>query len=166
LVKGRYFGNLSHARVGRAAGVTADQVRAVFPARRDLVEAVCMRQHGLWFASLTAVADAQTDPRDQILAVFTFLEADAPECCPCLVVRAGPAGVAEALVAGHFAEVEHYMASLCEAAGLPRFLCDSLLVLVSGAVVTSAVEESKQPARAARTAAAMLMSVYEPATAF
>jgi hypothetical protein len=166
LVKGRYFGNLSHARVGQAVGVSADKVRAMFPARRDLVEAVCMHQHGQWFTSLTAAVGVQADPRDQILAVFAFLETDAPDCCPCLIVRGGPAGVADALVAGHFVDVEHYMATLCEAAVLPQFLCDSLIVLVSGAVVTSTVGESKQPARAARTAAAMLMSVYEPATAF
>jgi AcrR family transcriptional regulator len=166
LVKGRYFGNLTHARVGHAAGVSADEVRSLFPARRDLVDAVCMPQHGQWFRSLTTAVSAQADPRDQILAVFAFLEKDAPDCCPCLVVKGGPAGVADALVAGHFVDVEHYMASLCEAAGLPQFLCDSLIVLINGAVVTSTVGASKQPARAARTAAAMLMSVYEPATAF
>jgi AcrR family transcriptional regulator len=159
------FAKLSHATVAKAAGVTVDDVRQAFPARRDLVEAICVERHHRWFADLRAAVRAVDEPRDRVLEVFTYLEADETGCCPCADTVGTGQHVVEALAVGHLVEVEQFIAELCEEAGLPRVVGDAVVLLVEGAAMTSKVRDRPHPVRAARTAAAMLIAVYEPTAA-
>jgi AcrR family transcriptional regulator len=160
------FTRLTPAAVARTAGVSLEQLRRVFRTRSDLVQAVCEARHQAWFRDLLAGLTPDADPRDQILEVFLYIEHDVAGCCPCLTSVGTGQNVATALASGHLVEVEHLMASLCEEAGFPVFMSDALVLLIEGAAMTVRAKESSAPVRTARTAAAMLMSVYEPSDTF
>ncbi|GGK97459.1 TetR family transcriptional regulator [Curtobacterium luteum] len=154
--------------VARRAGVSLDELVAVYPTRHDLVVAVLQRWHGAWNAALDRIAAESDDPRDEVLGVFGYLEQcfaeDDWRGCAFInhhaeLGRQDPA-IAE-LSREHFRQVEQHLTQVCSRAGLPAHVAQAILLLVEGARVDSAVQRSAQPARTARLAAAMLMSVYE-----
>jgi len=160
------FTRLTPASVARSAGLSLDRLRSVFATRSDLVQAVCEARHQAWFRDLLASLTAEADPRDQILEVFLYIEHDQAGCCPCLTGVGTGQNVATALASGHLVEVEHLMTSLCARAGYPVFMSDALVLLLEGAALTVRAKESPAPVRTARTAAAMLLSVYESSDTF
>lgn len=154
--------------VARRAGLPIHELHDAYPTKHDLVVAVLQRWHASWTEALDRIATASTDPRDQILGVFGYLE----ECFAdegwrgCAFInhhaelgRQDPV-VAE-LARDHFRQVEQHLTQLCNRAGIPAHIAQNILLLVEGARVDSAVQGSAQPARTARLGAAMLMSVYE-----
>jgi AcrR family transcriptional regulator len=157
------FTRLTPASVALSAGVSLEQLRSVFRTRSDLVREA---RHQAWFRDLLASLTPDADPRDQILEVFRYIEHDVAGCCPCLTSVGTGQNVASALASGHLVEVEHLMASLGGKAGFPVFMSEALVLLIEGAALTVQVKESSAPVRTARTAAAMLMSVYEPSDTF
>ncbi|MFL0360585.1 hypothetical protein [Curtobacterium flaccumfaciens] len=120
-----------------------------------VVESVRSR-HQRWMQGLLACGADLDDPRDRVLAVFDHLErASTSERLDC-----EDHGEPD-LTHEHLRQVEAHIAERCAAAALPAHLGQALTLLVQGARVGVAVHRSTQPVRSARTAAAMLLAVYE-----
>lgn len=154
--------------VADLAGLHIDAVRAEFPDDRDLVIAALARRHRSWFDGLVLATDAHAEPRDQLLAVFGYLETgfDDASFRGCAFIngfgefgRDDP-GIAH-LADEHLSRTEAHIAGICVRAELPAHLADAVTLLVQGAHVEAAIHRSSRPARSARQAVAMLMSVYE-----
>jgi AcrR family transcriptional regulator len=155
-------------RVAAQARVTGAQLRVVYPTKRKLVVAAFRYRHQDWMGGLRTAESALADPRDQILTVFSYLEscfADRGYRGCAFINGYGELGRLDSLMRdladGHLREVEQHVAMLCDAAGLPSHLADALSLLVQGAQVEAAIHRTVQPARSARAAAAMLMSLYD-----
>ncbi len=159
--------------VADRAGLTLAELTAAYPTKRDLVVAVLQRWHGAWRRALDRIASSESDPRDEVLAIFGYLE----ECFEdegwrgCAFInghaelgRQDP-GVAE-LAREHFLDVQRHLTLVCERGAMPAHIAQGLSLLIEGARVESAVQRSAQPARSARLAAAVLMSVYESRPTF
>lgn len=136
--------------------------------KRDLLIAVLGYKHQGWVRRLERNALQVTDPRDEILEVFSYLEecfADDTWRGCCFVNAYAEVGredvEIEALAVEHFDEVERHMSVLCARAGLPRHVSDGLTLLVQGARTEAGIHHTAQPARSARIAAALLMSIYD-----
>jgi AcrR family transcriptional regulator len=158
-------------RVAVAARVTAAQLRVAYPSKQKLVVAAFRYRHHDWMTGLRTAESALADPRDQILTVFSYLESCFSDhgFRGCAFINGyGELGrldsVMRDLAAAHLHEVEQHVAMLCDAADLPPHLAAALSLLVQGAQVEAAIHRTVQPARSARTAAAMLMSVYDATT--
>lgn len=158
-------------RVAVAAKVTAAQLQIAYPSKQKLVVAAFRYRHHDWMTGLRSAESALADPRDQILTVFSYLEscfADHGFRGCAFINGYGELGRLDAvmrdLADAHLREVEQHVAVLCDAADLPLYLASALTLLVQGAQVEAAIHGTVQPARSARTAAAMLMSVYDAST--
>lgn len=158
---------VSTADVARRAGLEPAVVVAAYPTEHDLVVAVLQRWHATWTAALERIADESEDPRDEVLAVFDHLERcfAAEDWHGCAFInlhaeigRQDPE-VAE-LARAHVRQVEQHLTQVCSRAGLPAHVAQTIVLLVEGARVDSAVQRSPQAARTARLGAAMLMAVY------
>ncbi|WP_258374230.1 hypothetical protein [Curtobacterium sp. MCBD17_032] len=123
--------------------------------------------------ALIAAEASFEDPRDQVLAVFSYLE----DCFTdrsyrgCAFINGyGELGRLDPVVAGlandHLRQLEQHIAMLCAAAEMPAHLAPALTLLVQGAQVEAAIHGNITPARTGRMAAAMLMSVYEAPSLF
>lgn len=150
--------SVSMARVADEAGLTTAELREVFPAKRDLVAAVRQRGHVDWLAAL---ADSYADvpvPLDRVLAIFTFLgtQDDEPSAPACLCTASGGAVAAE-----HVTQLHALVGGLVSEAELPSFLTDPLCLMIEGVITEGSVRGFMLPARAGRTAAAMLLAGYE-----
>ncbi|WP_182066341.1 TetR/AcrR family transcriptional regulator [Curtobacterium sp. ME12] len=152
------------------AGVEVDAVRARFPDVLALATAVLRFRQEQWLTGLAAAAVGISEPRDRILALFSYLEScfmddDWRGCA--FINGYGELGRAEPTIAAladeHLASIETHLRALCIEAALPPYVADGLSLLVQGAKVEAAIHGTTQPARSARMTAAMLMSVYEPA---
>lgn len=159
--------SVSNADVARRAGLDPSDVIAAYPTQHDLVVAVLQRWHATWTAALERIADQSEDPRDEVLAVFDHLERcfAAEDWHGCAFInlhaelgRQDPE-IAE-LARDHVRQVEQHLTQVCSRAGLPAHVAQTLVLLVEGARVDSAVQRSPQAARTARLGAAMLMAVY------
>jgi AcrR family transcriptional regulator len=144
---------VSMERVAAEAGVPTASLRDEFPTKTALVHAARQRGHDDWFADLAACTAAELPPLDRILALFSFLEQqDAePEHPPCVCTASGGRSAAD-----HVDELHEVVGGLVHGADLPAFLTGALCLLVEGTATSFAV-----PARAGRTAAAVLLAVYE-----
>ena len=154
--------------VAERAGVDVLEVSDSYPTKRDLLVAVLAYKHQGWVHRLERNGQKIDDPRDEILAVFSYLE----ECFidttwrGCCFVNAyaelgrEDQGIAD-LALEHFREVERHMASLCLRADLPDYVSQALTILIQGARAEAGIHHHAGPARSARMAAAMLMSVYQ-----
>jgi len=155
-------------RVAADAHVTTAQLHVAYPTKRKLVVAAFRYRHQDWMGGLRTAESALQDPRDQILTVFSYLEtcfADASFRGCAFINGYGELGrldsVVRDLAHAHLREIEQHVAVLCDAADLPAHLASALTLLVQGAQVEAAIHGTVQPARSARTAAAMLISVYD-----
>jgi len=160
-------------QVADRAGLSHDELTAAYPTKQALVVAVLQRWHGSWRRALEQIASGAADPRDEVLGIFGYLE----ECFEdegwrgCAFInghaelgRQDP-DIAE-LAREHFLDVERHLTLVCERGGMPAHIAQGLSLLIEGARVESSVQRSSQPARSARLAAAVLMSVYETRPAF
>lgn len=159
--------SVSTGDVARRAGIDAAAVTDAFPTQHDLVVAVLQRWHATWTTALDRIADESEDPRDEVLAVFDHLERcfAAEDWHGCAFInlhaelgRQDPE-IAE-LARAHVVQVEQHLTQVCSRAGLPAHVAQTIVLLVEGARVDSAVQRSPQAARTARLGAAMLMAVY------
>ncbi|MBT2502209.1 TetR/AcrR family transcriptional regulator [Curtobacterium sp. ISL-83] len=153
--------------VAEHAELTVDELTSAYPTKQLLVVAVLQRWHGAWRHAVERIADAVSDPRDEVLGIFGFLEEcfDDASWRGCAFInghaelgRQDP--VIASLAAEHFRDVERHLTLVCARAAMPAQVAQTLTLLVEGARVESAVQQSSQPARTARLGAAMLMSVY------
>ncbi|PZF62175.1 TetR/AcrR family transcriptional regulator [Curtobacterium sp. MCBD17_034] len=161
------FGPVSVGRIARDADLPLETLRREFPTKHQLVVAVMEARHRSWVADLTAAVSVFTDPRDQILAVFSYLEATFRQRSyrGCAFINGyGELGRRNADVAQladeHLTWFERYLAELCDRAGLPGHLAHAVSLLAEGAQVEAAIHGSVRPASSARSAAAMLIAVY------
>ncbi len=150
-----------------AAGVSLRKLYALFPSKTDIVTAVLARKHAEWESGLTgAVADAGSDPRARLLAVYGYLEDwfCTDDFRGCAFINAfGELGgtnpeVAE-IVREHKASFQAYMAGLVVDAGAPASLAAQLSILAEGAQSTAAIAADPQVAVQARNAAEVLIDV-------
>ncbi|WP_144710446.1 TetR/AcrR family transcriptional regulator [Curtobacterium pusillum] len=163
---------LRHGDVATAAGVDVRTVRARFPDVLALVTAVLRYRQEHWLHGLAMATRAVSEPRDQILALFGYLELcfTDDDWRGCAFINGyGELGRTEPSIAAladeHLASIEAHLRTLCTEASLPSYVADGLSLLVQGAKVEAAIHGTTQPARSARMTAAVLMSVYGPARA-
>lgn len=155
-------------QIADRAGLTLTELTAAYPTKQSLVVAVLQRWHAAWRRALSHITDVSDDPRDEVLGIFTYLE----ECFAdqgwrgCAFIN-GHAELGRqdpdiaALAREHFLDVERHLTLVCERGNMPAHIAQGLSLLIEGARVESAVQQSAQPARSARLTAAMLMSVYD-----
>lgn len=154
--------------VAERSGVEAAEVRRLYDGTRALLMDVLAFKHQGWVSRLESNGTTTDDPRDEILEVFSYLE----ECFTdttwrgcCFVNAYAELGREDDQIAsfalGHFEEVERHMSVLCARANLPQYVSDALTLLIQGARAEAGIHHTSQPARSARIAAAMLMSVYQ-----
>ncbi|AMM19368.1 hypothetical protein AX769_03500 [Frondihabitans sp. PAMC 28766] len=154
--------------VASRAGVEIEDVTGVYATKRDLLIAVLAYKHEGWVHRLQHNGARTDDPRDEILEVFSYLEecfADTTWRGCCFVnayaeIGREDEGIAT-LALEHFTEVERHMSALCVRAELPQYVSDALTILIQGARAEAGIHHNAGPARSARLAAAMLMSVYK-----
>ncbi|MFF3026154.1 TetR/AcrR family transcriptional regulator [Microbacterium sp. NPDC057944] len=148
-----------------AAGVSLRRLYALFPAKNDIVAAVLQRKHREWESSLAAaVADAGTDPRARLLAVYGYLEDwfCTVDFRGCAFINAfgelgGTNPEVATIVREHKASFQAYMADLVVEAGAPASLAAQLSILAEGAQSTAAISADPQVAVQARGAAEVLI---------
>ncbi|MDK8172158.1 TetR/AcrR family transcriptional regulator [Curtobacterium citreum] len=160
-------------QIADRAGLTMTELTDAYPTKRALVVAVLQRWHGAWRRALTHITDISDDPRDEVLAIFDYLETCfADEGWRGCAFINGHAELGRqdpdiaALAQAHFLDVERHLTLVCERGGMPAHIAQGLTLLIEGARVESAVQRSAQPARAAKLTAAMLMSVYDQQPSF
>ncbi|WP_280726128.1 TetR/AcrR family transcriptional regulator [Kitasatospora sp. MAA4] len=148
------------------SGVPLKRLYQLFPSKSDLVEAYLRRRDSDWLTSLTHYADAHADPQQRIPAVFDWLEQwfAEPGFRGCAFVNAfGELGATSPAVANavadHKAAFRHYLADLTTTAGGTPALAAQLALLAEGAITTAAITGSPAPARQARAAAQLLLSL-------
>ena len=166
-------GSVPIERIASGAGITVADVETAFPSRQQLVVAALRYRHREWMDGLLHAESHQQDPRDKILALFGYLETCFTDhgYRGCAFINGyGELGRVDPLIARlageHLGQCEQHIAMLCDAAELPAHLAPALTLLVQGAQVEAAIHGVVHPARTARTAAAMLMSVYDGADRF
>ena len=169
-------GHLFYARGIQAVGM--DDIRAesgvplkrlyqCFPSKDRLTEAYLARRDEQWLAALAARVDRARQPRQRVLAVFSFLEDwfAEPGFRGCAFINAaGELGTVSAPVAEitrqHKRKLRRYLAALAAAAGAadPSSLAAELLLLMDGAIVAAATGGTARPAAHARAAARRLLA--------
>jgi AcrR family transcriptional regulator len=135
--------------VRAASGVSLKRLYQLFPSKGDLVEAYLRRRDARWLDRL-AVCD------------WLHLWFGEPDFRGCAFVNAfGELGATSAAVAeavrDHKAAFRRYLADLVSAAGLPAALAGQLTLLAEGAMTSSAISGSTEPAGQARDAARVLI---------
>ncbi|MEY9968754.1 AcrR family transcriptional regulator [Streptacidiphilus sp. MAP12-16] len=150
--------------VRAASGVSLKRLYQLFPSKGDLVEAYLRRRDARWLDRLARYVDACESPQDRVLAVFDWLHLwfGEPDFRGCAFVNAfGELGATSAAVAeavrDHKAAFRRYLADLVSAAGLPAALAGQLTLLAEGAMTSSAISGSTEPAGQARDAARVLI---------
>jgi AcrR family transcriptional regulator len=148
-----------------ASGVSLKQLYKLFPAKEQLVEAYLERRDLSWRGRLADYAGRRHDPKQQLLAVFDWLETwfSEPGFRGCAWINSyGELGSASPAVAGqarrHKEAFRAYLHGLVAAAGLPESVTDHVYLLAEGAMVTAAIFGTAEPAARARAAAADLLA--------
>lgn len=151
-----------------ASGVSLKRLYQLFPAKEQLVEAYLVRRDTTWRQRLADRVDRHQEPRERILAVYDHLHTwfAEPGYRGCAWINAyGELGATSAPVAAqalaHKLALRRYLAGLVADAGLPTGLADQLQLLAEGAMVTSAVFGTAEPALQAREAAAVLLTAAD-----
>lgn len=150
------------------AGLDVALVRQQYPMVLDLVVAVLQYRQEQWLTGLAEASADVSEPREEILTLFSYLEAcfldEAWRGCA-FINGYGELGRTEPVIAllaeAHLDSIEAHLRALCAVAELPAFVADGLSLLVQGAKVEAAIHGATGPARSARMTAAMLMSVYD-----
>lgn len=150
--------------VRSASGVSLKRLYQMFGSKEDLVVSFLHERDSRWLRALVAHVETHTDPRERITAVFDWLYAwfSEPGYRGCAFINSfGELGGISPAVAEqarhHKREFHTYLASLVDAAGFPAELAEHLALLAEGAIVTSAIFGSPEPATHARRATLALM---------
>lgn len=157
------------AEIAQRAGVPASQATRVVASKDTLVEAVLAVQHERWMTNLRLTLAMADEPRDELLAIFSFLEGWFAEddFAGCVFMNAyGELGRTNprivALVREHSRAFAALVDDIVACAGLPGMLTGSIVLLAEGAQIAAATMGTVSPAREARTSAAMLVALYDP----
>ncbi|MFF8991123.1 TetR/AcrR family transcriptional regulator [Streptomyces sp. NPDC014983] len=150
-----------------AAGVTLRRLYQVFPSKGDLVEAYLARRDARWLSGLAAHVDtAARSPRARLLAVFDWLEDwfAQPDFRGCAFVNSfGELGGTSPQVAAaarrHKDAFHAYLRELATAAGATADTGTQIALLAEGAMTTAAVSGTTAPARHAKQAALLLLTL-------
>ncbi|OLT47896.1 TetR/AcrR family transcriptional regulator [Cellulosimicrobium sp. CUA-896] len=152
------------------AGVSLKRIYALYPSKEDLVVAVLAGRTQQWADGLDRWAAEADTPREQVLAVFDFLDAwfreDGFRGCA-FINSFGELGatsprVAEA-VREHKESFRRYVEELVQEAGLPDAVALQVVLLAEGAQTTAAITRDADVARQARAAAEALIDAAVPA---
>ncbi|MFJ5228961.1 TetR/AcrR family transcriptional regulator [Kitasatospora sp. NPDC088391] len=149
--------------VRAASGLPLKRIYRLHPTKDDLVVAVLRRRDARWRGRLAAAVAERTGPREQLLAVFDWLERwfAEPGYRGCAWINAfgelGPASPAVlAEVRAHKEAFHRDLATWSRAAGLTDPA--PVHLLAEGAIVTAAVTGDPTTAARARTAVETLLS--------
>ena len=157
----------------KAAGVAKATFYRQFPSKDDLIVAWLEDSRSRWFDRVRSHAEASTTRPIEVIpllfeAVADWLESDGFRGCPYLntaVELRGPAHRARPVIRRYYEEIEAYLATLGEAAGLasPRLVASSLLALLTGAISLAVARRTSAFALSGREAAVQLLAVAERA---
>ncbi|GAA1978972.1 TetR/AcrR family transcriptional regulator [Isoptericola halotolerans] len=150
--------------VREAAGVPLKRIYAMFGSKEDLLVTVLQQRRETWDAGLAAAGDRATTPREQILAIFDFLDDwfHEPTFRGCAFINTfGEVGPASAPAADVVREQKQafrdHVARLVAEAGAPARLAPQIAILAEGAQTTAAISGDTSTARHARAAAETLL---------
>jgi AcrR family transcriptional regulator len=152
-------------RVIAQAGVAKGSLYYSFAGKDELVREYLTGRHGTWAERVGAGIDAQTDPRERILAVYDalgalFAEPDYRGCAFVNAIAEAPPDSVEARAAATFrAWVHDLFLGLAADAGAadPTQLAESLVLLYDGGVATAQMDKAPQAARTARRVAELVL---------
>ncbi|WP_148061264.1 TetR/AcrR family transcriptional regulator [Frondihabitans sp. PhB188] len=149
-------------------GASEEEIFSVFASLDLLTEAVVDRRHLVWMGRVQDCCDKFDASHDKVLSIFGFLERwFAEEAYKTTVFSTvyTSLGIDNPWVlqmaARHVKAFTTMVEDLAVSGGLPRSLGTSIAILAEGAQVTAALTTDPSPAREARTAAAMLIAVYQ-----
>lgn len=147
---------------------TDQEIASVFASLDLLSEAVVDRRHLVWMGQVQDCCDEVAAPKDKVLAIFNLLErwfAEETFTTTVFSTIYATLGVENPWVvrmaARHLKTFTVLVEDLAVEAGLPKTLGTSIAILAEGAQVTAALTTDPSPAREARTAAAMLIAIYQ-----
>lgn len=153
------------------SGVSLKRTYQLFPTKERLVEAYLARRDVRWRARLTAHVENRHDPREQIVAVFDWLELwfAEPGFRGCAWINGyGELGAVSSAVAeqarNHKNAFATFLRTLTDAADLRPVVADYLFLLAEGAMVTAGLSRAVDPARHARDAARQLIDLPDHQT--
>jgi AcrR family transcriptional regulator len=173
LFPGSGVGSTGVDAIIKSAGVAKATFYRQFPSKDDLIVAWLEDSRTRWFDGVRAHAEARTTRPTEIVAflfeaVAEWLEADGFRGCPYLntaVELSDAAHPARPIIRHYYEEIEAYLGSLAEAAGLaePAMVASELLALLAGAISLSVARRTSVFAISARQAAERLVAVAERA---
>ncbi|USQ85399.1 TetR/AcrR family transcriptional regulator [Streptomyces phaeoluteigriseus] len=152
------------------SGVSLKRLYQLFPSKEALVLQFLERRDTSWRQALARYVDTHATPDEQVLAVYDWLHQwfSEPDYRGCAFINSfGELGGISTDVADqarhHKQAFRDYLAGLVEATGLPQELADQLNLLAEGAITTSAITGTPEPAHQAREAARLLMQAHRQA---
>jgi AcrR family transcriptional regulator len=158
------FRSVGMDQIRDASGVSLKRLYRLFPAKEVLVEQVLRRRDELFLGQLTAAAAQSGGPREAILGFFDILHEWFNEPgfrgCPFLNAFAEMSATSPAITgaARHQKHrLQRHLEELANQVGGPPELGGQLLVLANGAMATSAILGSAEPAVHGKSAAAALL---------
>lgn len=165
----RGFQAVSMDQVRDASGIPLKRIYARYPSKAHLVEAYLARRDEQWRDRVERyVTSRSNDPRTRLLLVFDALEAFVTRTAlfrGCAFHNAfgelgGTSEYASSVVKAHKRHLREFLARTARAAGLshPKDVAAQLMVLVEGALITSSIEGSARPTRAAKAAAEAVLA--------
>lgn len=164
----RGFQSVSMDQLRDASGVPLKRIYARFPSKNDLIEAYLARRDERWREGIERYVTARSnDPRAQLLLVFDAVEAWVKRSEPfrgCAFHNAfgelaGTSEYASTIVRSHKHHLRRFLERTASRAGLarPKNIATQLMLLVEGALITSAIDGTPAPTRAAKDAARTLL---------
>lgn len=167
LFYGRGLQNVGMAEVRDASGVSLKRLYQLFPSKETLIAAYLSRRDARWRAELMEYVERNGDtPRERILLVFDSLEEwfEQPDFRGCAFIHAfGELGACSELVAATAREHKNalfdFLGELTAAARVdePEAAARQIVMLIDGAMVSSAFTGDPAAARLAKQAAATLL---------
>ncbi|MCK0116688.1 TetR/AcrR family transcriptional regulator [Isoptericola sp. S6320L] len=150
--------------VRAAAGVPLKRIYAMFASKEDLLVAVLEQRRTTWDAGIASVTDPAATAREQLLAIFDFLDDwfREPTFRGCAFINTygemGPgSAAASAVVREQKTAFGEHVARLVADAGAPAWLAPQIVLLAEGAQTVAAVSGDADAARHARAAAETLL---------
>ncbi|MGW5640119.1 TetR/AcrR family transcriptional regulator [Streptomyces sp. NPDC003832] len=151
-----------------ASGVSLKRLYQLFPSKEALVLEFLQHRDTSWRQSLARYVEEHATPDEQVLAVYDWLHQwfSEPDYRGCAFINSfGELGGVSHDVADqarhHKQAFRDYLAALVEASGRPEILADQLNLLAEGAITTSAITGTPEPAHHAREAARLLMQAHK-----
>jgi AcrR family transcriptional regulator len=157
------IGSVGMDAIRDASGVSLKRLYRLFPAKEQLAEAALRRRDESFRRSLAEFTAGAPSPRERILAIFDYLDEwfAEPDYRGCPFINAfgemrASISVTDA-IKDQKGALQAFVGELVRAAGAPAALTGQLLVLINGAMATSAILGSTEPAQQAKAAAQALL---------